>query len=567
MNDLTDNTLRSAVAGGGKITFGTPGTVTLTNVIRIDRDTTILAENNSVVLDGAGTSRIFEVQKGVSVTLVGLHFKNALDSGYVNGKYGSAGGSAIRHLGGNLTLLNCAFSGNQSIASPDWNSAQGNISIGGAVRMLSGQLSVSNCVFSGNNVRAGDGGSEGCHIYGGALAAEYTQVQIESSRFIFNQGISGRGFSQDGIAQGGAIYLGQSPASFVNCFFGTNTCHGVGARGGAVRSDSRLQLQDCAFIENISLGKPTSASANAPLRFGNTGGGAVAAESACFVNSSTFTRNKTIGGGIGIGPVGCLTSGPWNGEGGAVAGSGGCVITNSIFVSNTALGNVGTNYCGDRIEARGMGGAVSFNSGVSVHFSTFATNRIGIASGESVPYSEGDSIASLLCSVNSSIFIDNPHHPFSGPIQDAGYNFSTDSWTGFTQPTSKSGVALEFLPASDLFIPAPGNPAIDGGDPSFFPVGDLLGNQRPFGSRADAGAFEYRSILRLSAPVVARDGSLRVNAENLSGRKYAIFQSFNLVTWTEIYRIENGNIISTNIYVPKPAAATYLAGRLLSAFE
>ncbi len=142
LNDSGPGSLRATVAiyaPGSTVTFApnlsgqtitlTTGQIVLTNSMTIDAST--LA--NGIAINGNASSRIFQVNGGVSVVM------NAL--ALTNGFQGSTSkGGAITN-GGTLTLNNCTLAGN-SVAAPS--------GAGGAIQN-SGQLTLKGCTLFANN--------------------------------------------------------------------------------------------------------------------------------------------------------------------------------------------------------------------------------------------------------------------------------------------------------------------------------------------------------------------------------------------------------------------------------
>ncbi len=132
----------AAVAGGMQtITFvnGFSGPIVLSSEIVIDSDVTLDASSvpgGVTINGGTGDNRIFRVNSGRSLTLIGL----TLTSGNLN----TGSGGAIFN-DGTLTLTQCTLSGNSASAS------------GGAI-FNGGTLTLRHCTVAGNSANTNGGG-------------------------------------------------------------------------------------------------------------------------------------------------------------------------------------------------------------------------------------------------------------------------------------------------------------------------------------------------------------------------------------------------------------------------
>src|SRR5262245_43630129 len=73
LETCSQDALQNAILDGGVITFPEDCTnFTLTTTLIINNDVTLDAGTNQVIINGANAFRIFQVQEGASLTLIGL---------------------------------------------------------------------------------------------------------------------------------------------------------------------------------------------------------------------------------------------------------------------------------------------------------------------------------------------------------------------------------------------------------------------------------------------------------------------------------------------------------------
>jgi hypothetical protein len=123
---MQEAALRSAVLGGGRITFRTNGVIYLTNSIRIKTDTVIDAGELDVTIDGSGSTRLFSIENA-RVTLRGLALNNArfqAGPGVIDPDPSvftvaeTAFGGAISCSNANVSIQSCIFSNNIAPGGP-----------------------------------------------------------------------------------------------------------------------------------------------------------------------------------------------------------------------------------------------------------------------------------------------------------------------------------------------------------------------------------------------------------------------------------------------------------------
>jgi hypothetical protein len=470
VTDCSEADLRTALAGGGSVTFLCDGTITLSNTIVVNVDTVLDGRGHDVTISGGDRVPVLSVTGGATLTVVSLTIANGISSN---------GGGGIYVLS-QLNATNCTFHDNNAIAS----------SSGGAIYNW-GTLNASGCAFLRNQVVGAIGatGLDGTEVNsprnggpggtgaGGAIYNAGTAV-IERSLFATNLAVGGTGGhggngyfmivgiysnqtggrgGEGGIGQGGALFnLGVANA--VNCtFVGNATSGGSGGEGGRAG----------AFTWNPH---------GAPQGFpgGDGGPGGVGLSTINQGGGSVFLRNCTLAFNVAVaGPGGAPGSGSFgnpNGQpgSGGQAGTGGigspASLVNTLMASNST-GN-------------GWSGLLDLGHNLSSDDSCAFTNTGSL----------------------------NNIDPNLGLLADNG------------GPT----LTIALLP---------GSPAIDAGDTSSAPFTDQRGLPRPAGLAADIGAFEFGSIL--PALTIGRSGANQLNilVQGNSNQWCRILASSNLSTW------------------------------------
>jgi len=329
--DSGAGSLRAAMANtaaGGYISFGVTGTITLASgELVVDKDLTIIGPGASALaINGAGASRIFNIQSNVTALIAGLTITNGrggpgggiynagtlrLDNSICTGNYTARGtnGSPGRYYGGSggsggdgagmfnagvMALNNCAVSNNgcggggdgaYGLTQPGSGGRGGN---GGGVYSLN-NLSLAGCTIVGN--WTGSGGNGGSNIGG--------------------PGFGGNGGSGGGIFGSGRIVL-------TNCTLAGNSCgnggglssgHNGGCGGGIYYDINTTQavLVACTIVAN-TVGLD-----------GGSGGG-------------------VYGGGLFVNDIVALNSAPTGGQGPDVYGTFNSLGHNLIGATNDSSG-------------------------------------------------------------------------------------------------------------------------------------------------------------------------------------------------------------------------------------
>jgi predicted outer membrane repeat protein len=202
--DYGEGTLRQIVADaaeGDLITFATnlSGATILikSGQILLNRNVTIDASGlpEGIRIDGDHGCRIFEVQRRVSVTLIGLILTNGFEDR----------GGAIRNLG-YLQMMDCTVCGSQASVK------------GGGIYTLESPLTMTGCTVADNQAEWG----------GGLWAGLAATLSLTNSTIASNQS----------HGEGGGLCLEQSQADITFCTFAGNSA--VTNGGGGISSQEGL---------------------------------------------------------------------------------------------------------------------------------------------------------------------------------------------------------------------------------------------------------------------------------------------------------------------------------------
>src|SRR5581483_10357972 len=122
--------LQAALDSGGDVQLNFTGTITTTNPLEVVFDTTLDGSGGSVTLSGGASNRVFNVEPGVTLTLINVII---------------SGGNAVGATGTTGTQgSNGALNGN-----PGGNGGNGTDGLGGAI-YNQGTLIIKNCILTGN---------------------------------------------------------------------------------------------------------------------------------------------------------------------------------------------------------------------------------------------------------------------------------------------------------------------------------------------------------------------------------------------------------------------------------
>ncbi len=247
--------------------FATPQTITLNGtqleLINTRETVTITGPAGGVTISGGGLSRVFQVDSGVTASLVGLTISDGSTSENGGGIYNLgtttltdctiSGNSANQGGGldnlGTVTLAKCTISGGYAYSGGglyntgtatltdctiSGNTASGD---GGGVANTPGTVTLTNCTISGNSASGKGGGLFALPGYGTTTLANCT-VSGNTGQY------------------GGGIYNRYSTFSLANCTVSGNSVEGGGG-GGGVLSRGTTMLTSTIIAGNHVPGSQT----------------------------------------------------------------------------------------------------------------------------------------------------------------------------------------------------------------------------------------------------------------------------------------------------------------------
>lgn len=469
----TEAALRTAMAGGGEVTFACDGAITLGGTITVAADTAISGSGHSIVLSGGNLVRVLDVLTNATLTVIDLTISDGL----------STHGGGIANAG-TVNATNCVFSRNRAYGTPASSPGAGGDGFGGAL-YNTGTFNADLCSFAQNSVGGGAGfnydypaapytgagaGGSGGQAAGGALCNLGT-MSVTRSSFVGNG------------ASGGAGGRGQPGYSFVQGSVGPGGYGGRGGNGvgGAVLSSGTLYAVNCTFASNAVAGGS---------------GGQGGAGGVIFWEGHLY---EAMGGPGGNGGNGL----------GAVTGTNGLFHAASctIAYNRVSHGDAGSGGSGSPLGPGGTNGTLG---GVLL-----------LAGGE------------LL----NTLLANNAPSNASGTITDAGHNLSSDASCAFGATGSVNNIDPMLGPLADNGGPTltmallPGSPAIDTAGTLNSPATDQRGFPRPVAAAADIGAYEYGTwLLRITRPATGVD----VTFYGPIGQTCRLFAASNLSDWASI---------------------------------
>src|ERR1051326_4063517 len=335
----TEAALRTAMTGGGKVTFACDGTISLANTISNNVNVTLDATGRQISISGGNVVRVFCVDSNVTLNLVNVTIAN----GY------APNGAGILNNHGTVNGTNCTFSGN-GFASTTYSNAPA----GGAVFNRGGTLRCQQCVFINNRVQ-GDAGLSGYNNNGpgvagygavGAAVCNEGTLWARACAFTGNSAAGGNG----GVGVSAIFWPG----------LGYNGGAGGQGFGGAIYNSGTMWVEESSFTANGASGgngglggrtindRTTYPGGNGGFGADGTGGAIFNGARAALINS-TFASNQAIGGNGGNGgsamdenhyyPGGPDGYGGNPGAGwGAIADQGTLNLTNCTIAFNAAVG-------------------------------------------------------------------------------------------------------------------------------------------------------------------------------------------------------------------------------------
>ena len=511
VTNCTEPSLRSAMAGGGTVTFACDGIITLTNTITVSNNTALDGAGRQITISGGNTVRVFCVNSNVTFTVANATITQGA----------SQCGAGILNLYGTVNLLSVAFLTNATaLAWTDFDLPSG---MGGAIYNRGGTIHATNCVFTGNYATKSQPGFD--WGIGGALFIESGEVVLQHCSFTSNLAIGPAGIltgesevAAGGQGLGGAVYNNGTLTAESCCFrqnravggnCGTNMAPSGGyagglgghSSGGALVNAGTANLSFCEFTGNATTGGDGGNAWGAypdPIRKGYPGGtggsgygGAVFNGGTLSVRCTLLARNSATGGRAGAGGQGGLLMdwglcGGLGAMGGPVDGSalynyGGAIITDSTIVSNHGEGGRGGdggtgglgNFWGGQGGDGGDGGfafgsigdisgrmsltncTIAFNSGVGGAGGTGGPGGNGVPSGQfgvsgmTGLYCGGiNAIGAKL--MNTLLATNIPGGNCLGFIIDAGHNLNSQyDRSFFTSESSLVNIDARLAPLAD----------------------------------------------------------------------------------------------------------------------
>lgn len=520
VSTCTEEALRTALAGGGTVTFSTNCSITLTRPLSITLATTIDASNHDVTISGGNAVSLFNVT--ANLNLAGLTLSNGRST---NG----TGGCMHIHSGATVRASDCSFVANSvqglngfagSNGSTNSNGAGGNggngtaglSGLGGAIYNL-GNLTLVGCNFMTNTATGGNGGKGGNGGAGGGT---------------LSQGGDGGDGGAGAAGFGGAIY-NLNNTTLISCTFSNNAAFGgnggVGGTngagifpslqgkggpgeagsGGSIYNARNLTVRSCTFAKNIAESGISAPGGNQTSGVGSTGaagpdslGGALCNLWWGVATNCTFFGNAAFGGiggnggnGSGSLPQGGNGGNGGNGAGGGLYNSGTFTLVNCTFSDNGAVG--GTN---------GVAGSGNFAS---------SNGQMGQSLGGNIAAAGGS-----LNVMNSILNASSSGANAFGAFTDGGYNLSSDTVDSFDSSTLQNTdpklgpLANNGGPTFTMAL-LKRSPAVDVIPPNRAPQSDQRGISRPQGDASDIGAYEFTGS---SLPLILQQPSDLVVTQN-----------------------------------------------------
>ena len=268
------------------------------------------AGSGSTVIDGGGTGRVFDLDRGhlggVTIGLSGLTATDGSDSTFGGGAIvGGSGNAATPDI---LTLDSVVISNSQAaVGLPTASNDEG-----GGLQVIGGSLSITNSTISGNGANS----SAGSGVYYAATGtASGEQLTVDNTTFSGNHATAGIAGTPNGGAL--AINAAGTTASVTNSRFLDNTV--VGSSGTPVGAglwarDGTVTVTGSTFTGNSVTGG-TSPSGGAmqldnpssTLHYNRITGNTAAAGSAAAVATTASATDNWWGCNGGPGSAGCDT--------------------------------------------------------------------------------------------------------------------------------------------------------------------------------------------------------------------------------------------------------------------
>jgi predicted outer membrane repeat protein len=353
-NDSGAGSLRQAIInsnntpGTNRIDFNTTGIIQLQSGLVLSDTVEIPGPGSGLLtVRGSGTSSVFTINPGATVTLSGLTISNGH----------SVDGGGI-HSDGNLTLSNCIVTGNSASNTAGGIFSTGVLTItgstisnnnavaGGSGINNTGTLVITNGVVSGNTGASNGGGISNSGTF-----------TITNSTISGNSGTTGGGISNS------------STLTITNSTISGNT---VGSNGGGISSSGTLTVTNSTISGNsagansggieLTAGSLTLSSSTISNNTATSGSGGGIHRSA----GTTALLNNIIAGNTG--PSGRDLSGAFTSQGYNLVGNAsgfsfsGITTGNLVGVANPALGPLANNGGPTQTQAL-LTGSPALNAG------------------------------------------------------------------------------------------------------------------------------------------------------------------------------------------------------------
>jgi hypothetical protein len=501
-----------------------------------------------------------------------------------NGGDGKGGAIYVRNLELLLEIRNTKFLGNQSFGGAGaWNIANGDVNagggaVGGALCVENGRVTVENCEFLTNSTIAGrsEGWAGGGVSQGGAIHLKGGQLTAWQSRFHQNSAVG----AEMNEARGGAV-ANQAAFSARECFFSGNSALGQRggykqqaglALGGALYNTSTAVLEANTFLTNQVRGGAGACEYHwfQPQSAEKAKGGAIYNAWLLTMLNNSVISNTSAGG---TGGVEMSESGGWivtngnDGIGGGLCNQGKAYITNCTFAWNKAQGGLGGKPPGLQSpkgkDGQSVGGGVaSLTKTVALYNCLLADNCAGGATcGEAWDGVGGGASSCALynCTVAGNSAAKTGGGAFASTLDNCivyfntaptGQNYTPECQLNYccSAPLPANGVGNILGPplfVSDAdFRLAAGSPCIDAGTNLLgCPNTDILGNTRFIDGNGDGkvawdiGAYEFNSFSppRFAAPPQLTVDGWKLNVTGAPNKWVHVQKSSNLRDWEDIW--------------------------------
>lgn len=476
-----ESSLRTALLGGGQVTFACDGTISLSEPLVIDANTSIDASGHQVVLNGQGATRVMVVKPGAVLHLAQVAIANGR----------STEGAGIWSQDATVILDQCRLVGNIAQGLPGQGSHVGGDGRGGALFATGSLVQMNDCLFTNNAAMGGQGGTnvyvgaEGGRGMGGAVYVADGSCLMSGSYFVSNSVAGGMGGAakvggEGGDALGGAVFFASDAVSVTTTEF--EGCKARGGNGG---------------VGSLQAGP------------GRAGWGGAVHVAGGALNMSASTMRSCEAAGVPMDPP-C---------GGGLSSLGTVVLLNTTIAANRAVLQGTGNSLGGGLYNRGF---------MTVEFCTMTSNQAAgpqRVNGANV-HNEGGYLA-----LRATVVADGLGQPgIHGPIVDQGYNVCSDFTVTFSESTSRKGLDPKLGPLGPnggrvwTCLPAADSPLLDQVPLVASPATDGRGFARPRGGGADIGAVEgsvLAPILEAAfVPALVRVGQptyLQISVRNPNG--------------------------------------------------